>query len=112
MLTIIVGSTSSFDDKTQQFVETGGVELQLEHSLVSLSKWESIHEKPFLGANDKTTEEVISYVRCMQLEPNSPGEIFQQLSQENLQEINHYIDRKMTATWFFDQPGAPKSREV
>jgi len=112
MLTIIVGSTSSFDDKTQQFVETGGVEIQLEHSLVSLSKWESIHEKPFLGEVDKSPEEILDYVQGMIVTPNPPGDFLQKLSKENLEDINAYIERKMTATWFSEQPGSPRSREV
>ena len=112
MLTITVGSTQSFDDEKQEFVDEGGVELQLEHSLVSLSKWESEFEKPFLGKEAKTTEEILSYVRYMLLTQNPPEDFSQKLSKENLEAINAYIERKMTATWFSDQPGAPSSREV
>jgi len=112
MLTIRVGSTSSFDDEQQKFVETGGTEIQLEHSLVSLSKWESNHEKPFLGKEEKTPEEILDYVLCMVVSPNPPGDFLQRLSKENMEAINAYIERKMTATWFSDQPGEPRSREV
>jgi hypothetical protein len=48
----------------------------------------------------------------MVLTPNPPEDFLQSLSKENMEEINRYIDRKMTATWFSDQPGEPKSREV
>ena len=112
MLTIKVGGTESFDEGTQQFVITGGQDLDLEHSLVSLSKWESIHEKPFLGKEEKSPEEVISYVKCMAVDPKSPEELFHKLSEENFKQINDYVDSKMTATWFSEQPGEPKSREV
>jgi len=112
MLTIRVGATPSFDDDKQEFVENGGFYLQLEHSLVSLSKWESEHEKPFLGKGEKSGDEVLDYVRCMVLTENPPEDFLQKLSKENLEAINAYIDRKMTATWFSEQPGAPKSREV
>lgn len=112
MLTIIIGATDVYNEESESFAARGGVELQLEHSLVSVSKWESIHEKPFLGASSKTGEEVLSYINCMILTPNSPEEILAQLSQENIKQINAYIDRKMTATWFSEQPGAPKTREV
>jgi hypothetical protein len=112
MLTITVGAEEIFDEGAGTFGTHGGVELQLEHSLVSLSKWESEHEKPFLGKGDKTREEILDYVRCMVVSPNPPGDFLQRLSKENLEAINEYIERKMTATWFSEQPGAPKSREV
>jgi hypothetical protein len=112
MLTIVVGATDVYDESADKFNTQGGVELQLEHSLVSLSKWESEFEKPFLGKNEKTTEEVLAYISYMILTPNPPGDFLQRVSKENLEAINTYIDRKMTATWFSDQPGAPGSREV
>ena len=112
MLTITVGGTDVYDESTGAFSTQGGVKLQLEHSLVSLSKWESEFEKPFLGNGGKAPEEILAYVQCMILAPNPPGEILHKLSKENLEVINAYIDRKMTATWFSDQPGAPASREV
>lgn len=112
MLTIVVPGIELFDDTNQEFTTRGDVVLELEHSLVSLSKWESIFEKPFLGEGEKTTEEVLGYVRAMVLTPEVPEEIFHKLSEENVTSINEYIDAKMTATWFSDQPGTPQSREV
>lgn len=112
MLTIVVPGVEMFDEMAQEFVTQGDVTLELEHSLVSLSKWESIHEKPFLGREDKTTEEVISYIKCMILTENPPEEILQKLSEKNFEDINRYIDAKMTGTWFNDSPGAPKTRDV
>jgi hypothetical protein len=112
MLTIRVLGVESFDENNQEFTTQGGTLLELEHSLVSLSKWESIYEKPFLGNESKSTEEIIAYVKCMSVSSKVPEEIFQQLSEANFEEIHKYIDAKMTATWFSDQPGAPKSREV
>lgn len=112
MLTILVSGVESFDDKHQEFVVEGGTQLELEHSLVSLSKWESKHEKPFLGKDPKTSEEVLSYIKVMTLTPNVPGEIYAQLSQDNFNEINAYIESKQSATWFSEAPGAPASSEV
>jgi hypothetical protein len=112
MLTITVGAKDVYDEIGKTFSKQGGVELQLEHSLISLSKWESEFEKPFLGKGDKTPEEILGYVRCMVLTPNPPGDFLQKLSEKNLEAINAYIERKMTATWFSDQPGSPRSREV
>jgi hypothetical protein len=100
-----------FNDATQEFTTEGDVVLELEHSLVSLSKWESKHEKPFLSSDDKTIEEVLEYVRFMTL-TKVPEETFSRLSEANVEAINNYINAKMTATWFNDQPGTPQSREV
>jgi len=112
MLTISVGGTEHYDESTQEFLIVGGVELQLEHSLVSLSKWESKFEKPFLGPEKKTDEEAIAYIEAMILTPDFPPELLKKLSQKNFDEINAYIDAKMTATWFSDSPGSPKTSEV
>jgi len=112
MLTLTVGATDVYDEKTESFGTHGGFELQLEHSLVSLSKWESEFEKPFLGKAEKSPEEVLAYVRYMVLTTNPPEDFLQRLSKEDMETINAYIDRKMTATWFSEQPGVPSSREV
>jgi hypothetical protein len=112
MLTIVVPGPEMYDEKATEFVTEGDFTLELEHSLVSLSKWESKHEVPFLGKTEKTTEQVLDYIRCMTLTPKVPEEIFSRLSEENLEAINVYLDAKMTATWFNEPPGAPQSREV
>jgi len=101
-----------FDDESQEFITKDDVTLELEHSLVSLSKWESKHEKPFLGKADKTNDEVLDYIKCMVLTPNVPDQVFSKFSEKNFTEINDYIEAKMTATWFNEVPGAPKSRDV
>src|SRR5262245_49943739 len=112
MLTIIVPGVEMFDDESQEFVTRGDVTLELEHSLVSLSKWESEFEKPFLRESDKSPEEILGYIKAMTLTTKVPEETFLRLSESNIQAINDYIDAKMTATWFNEAPGAPKSRDV
>lgn len=112
MLTIVVPGTEMFDETKQEFVTDGDITLELEHSLVSLSKWESKHEKPFLTKDMKTTEEVLDYIKCMTLTPNIAPEVFHKLSKDNISEINMYIEAKMSATWFNDSPGTSPSREI
>jgi hypothetical protein len=112
MLKIIVPGVEMYDDQRQEFITVGDVKLELEHSLVSLSKWESFFEKPFLGEVDKTMDEVLGYIKAMTLTPEVPEEAFHKLSENNILEINEYIDANMTATWFHEAPGAPRSRDV
>lgn len=80
MLRITVPETERWDSQREEFVYTKRQELQLEHSLVSLSKWETRWNKPFLSREDKTTEEISDYVRCMTLTQNVPDEVYGCLS--------------------------------
>lgn len=111
MLTIILDGIESFDDETEVFTIEGGIPLQFEHSLASLSKWESQFEKPFLSGKEKTTEEALAYIEAMLVTQNPPGDFLHRLSTENFSELSAYMDSKQTATWFNDRPAKP-SREV
>lgn len=100
MLRLTIPSTELFDEKTNRFITIHGRELQLEHSLVSVSKWESKWKKPFLGNTPKNREETIDYVRCMTITQNVDPIIFLGLTDENIETVNRYIDDPMTATTF------------
>lgn len=98
MLKITVPASELWDEQKQEFVYGKEQTLMLEHSLVSLSKWESKWNKAFLSKTKKTLEETIDYVRCMTLTQNVNPEVYTRLSNENIREINDYIGAPMTAT--------------
>lgn len=110
MLKITIPLSESYNEESNEFV-VDGVDIELEHSLVSLSKWESFFEKSFLATKDKTTEEVLWYIKAMVTTPEVPEAILSRLSEKNIEEINNYINAKMTATWFSDS-GKTASREI
>lgn len=99
MLRLIVGE-EFFDQTQNRFVRPEGTVLDLEHSLISLSKWESKHEIPFLTANEKTAEQILDYIQFMIISPGVNPEIVFQLNEEQLKEINRYIESKQSATTF------------
>ena len=111
MLRIIIPSTEMWDEVNEKFVYSKEYVLQLEHSLVSLSKWESKWCKPFLSKENKTFEETIDYIRCMTINQNIPDEVYNCLTGENIREINEYISAPMTATRFSNDAIGKGSRE-
>lgn len=112
MLEITVAGTKFYDEENEKFIIRDEFRLELEHSLVSLSKWESHFEKPFLGPDKKTSEETLWYVKAMIKTPNTPPEVFQRLSEANILEINKYIGSKRTATTFRETKPKPGPRDI
>lgn len=104
MLRITVPSTELFDESTGKFVEVAGADLELEHSLFSLSKWESEFTKPFLSTPDKTPEEIMAYVYHMIVTPGISRNITLAFTEENIEAINSYMEGSYTATTFGDLP--------
>ena len=116
MLKLVIPAIDAFDDEQQLFVIMAEeVTLELEHSLVSLSKWEATWEKPFLSTDERTVEETLGYIQAMCLTPDVPSEVYQRLSGSHIDQVNAYIDAKMSATWFNEQPekgNGPKRKEI
>ena len=105
MLKITIPGREMFNEKTQEFFNTKEYTLQLEHSLVSVSKWESKWNKPFLDKKPKSIEETIDYIRCMTITQNISPDVYNNLTQENIDAVNKYIDAPMTATTFSNNKG-------
>lgn len=113
MLTITVPiSPEGWDETKQEFVEPKTVTLQLEHSLVSLSKWESKWKKPFYSKKDISEEETIDYIKCMTLTKNVDPDVYTHLSRENIREIKEYIGDPMTATTFGREEKSGGNKEI
>ena len=113
MLRIVVPlSPEGWDEKKQEFVAPKTITLQLEHSLVSLSKWESKWCKAFLSSKEKTHEETMDYIKCMTLTQNVDPDVYNHLSNDNLKQINDYISAPMTATYISENGKQGGSREI
>lgn len=113
MLQLVIPlSPEGWDEKTEQFVEARTYTLQLEHSLVSLSKWESKWEKPFFSKAEKSYEEILDYIKFMTISKNVNPDVYSHLTQANIREINAYIEAPMTATTFAKDKNQAKNREI
>lgn len=107
MLVINIPSIEYYNSETNEFVWIEGKSLTLEHSLVSVSKWEAKWHKAFLGGEEKTQEEILDYIRCMTLTKNVDPAIYSNLTSENIKTIENYIDDPMTATTFSEDARKP-----
>jgi hypothetical protein len=104
MLTIIVPGQELFNEQTQEFSTTDDVVLELEHSLVSMSKWESKFQKPFLSTDDKSQEQVLGYIEAMILNRSYPKDVLTRFTQSNWDEVNAYMESSQSATTFGNMP--------
>lgn len=112
MLRITIPAVEKWDEGKQEFVYTKEQTLQLEHSLVSLSKWESRWCKPFLTNKPLTTEETIDYIKCMTLTQNVPPEVYEYIPDSVIEEVSNYIGAPMTATHFSEEQRGRGSGET
>ena len=112
MLKIVIPAAEYWDESKEEFIKKKPQTLQLEHSLVSVSKWESKWKKAFLTQQDKTYEETLDYVRCMTITQNVDPEVYRRLTNENIKQVNDYISDPMTATYISDDKNTRVSREI
>lgn len=111
MLRITLPAMEYWDESKQEFIDSKEQILQLEHSLVSISKWESKWCKSFISNKDKTYEETIDYIKCMTLTQNVNPDVYNRLTNENIKAINDYISAPMTATYFSKEQQKGFNRE-
>jgi len=112
MLTITIPQTELFDESTEEFIYIKEQTLCLEHSLVSVAKWEAKWKKPFLGKDEKTEEELTDYIRCMTITQNVDPKCYYGLTNENILAVKQYVEDTMTATTFRNQPGGKRNKEI
>jgi len=103
MLRITIPAKEMWDEQKRMFFESKEQTLQLEHSLVSISKWESKWQKPFLTNSKKTIEETVCYIRCMTITQNVDSLTYSCVTNDIIEKVNAYIENKMTATWFSEK---------
>lgn len=114
MLTITIKGGELYNSKTREFYQVKDTTITLEHSLVSMSKWEAKWRKPFLSRDQekapKTNEESLDYIKCMTITQNVDPNVYLMLSKKQLEEINNYIANPMTATWFNERKDKASKR--
>lgn len=112
MLYITIPALELYDSQKNEFINYKEQKLQLEHSLVSLARWESKWKKPFLGKDPKNAEETIDYIRCMTITQNVDPEVYNRIPTSCVEQVKSYIDDTMTATWFNERQDKKPSRKV
>lgn len=112
MLQITIPAREYFDEESQMFIQTKEQTLQLEHSLVSLSKWESKWNKPFLKEGSISVEETVDYIRCMTITQNVNPNVYLGITDEIVEKVMAYIDMPMTATTFNEENTGNGKKEI
>lgn len=110
-LSIPIG-LEGWDEVKEEFIEPEIKTIRLEHSLISLSKWESKWHKPFLSRDKHTYEETLDYIRCMTITQNVNPEVYNHITDDIIKQVDEYINDPMTATTFPEDPNKSKSPSV
>ena len=112
MLQITMHIPEQWDGENNQFIEGKELVLRLEHSLISLSKWESEWNKPFFSKQEKTHAEIMDYIKCMTLNRNVESIVYNFLTDSDIKKIIQYIEAPMTATVFREEKNGKNRREI
>jgi len=111
-LKVHVPGVEIFNESTNEFNYIKPCTFQIEHSLLSISKWESKWHKPFFSKDKKSMEELYSYIECMTITPNIDPVVYRCIPANELDKISEYLEDPMTATWFKKDNKTAGSREV
>lgn len=112
MLKLQIPESEMYNEASGEFVTIKPTTIHLEHSLLSISKWESKWKKAFFGVEQKTPEQQLDYIRCMTIDSNVPPEVYMALTEDNMKQIRNYIEDPMTATTFNDKSRRRPNRSV
>lgn len=112
MFRLPVNGGELFDERLGEFITVKSTVLQLEHSLISLSKWESKWHKPFLSKEVKTDEEIRDYIRCMTIMQNVDPMVYTVLTRKDVEDVEKYLSDPMTATVISRQAQKGRQRNV
>lgn len=112
MLRVTIPAQELYDETKNEFITLREQKLTLEHSLVSLSKWEAKTHKPFLTMEPKTIPEMVEYIRCMTLTQNVDPAVYARIDGRIINQVEEYMQDSMTATWFAETKKGGRSREV
>ena len=111
MLEVTIPDTELYDEASNEFIQVKGVVLRLEHSLVSISKWESNWKEPFLSETPKTVAQTVDYIKCMTINQNVDPTVYEALTSDNVNAVNNYIKETRSATTF-SETGRGNRREI
>lgn len=113
MLHIVIPGSEYYDEVQNLFIETKPAKLQMEHSLLSIAKWEAKWHKPFYDpSGEKTEEEWADYFRCMTITQNVDPSIYSSIPLNSRKEIEEYMNDSMTATWFREEEEKTRNKEI
>lgn len=112
MLKLEIKAEELYDEANEEFITIKPTTLLLEHSLISISKWEARWEKPFISQSPKTVAEVIDYIRCMTINQNVDPNVYFAIGSDEIEKVNAYIGSKQSATWFTEQKSYKRSSEA